>query len=74
MNNTLTRREMIRRSLRYGGLAGIGAVGAILAARSRDCRTTGPCAGCPLFQDCALPKAESAKRDRKTSPYPPRDG
>ena len=73
MNSFLTRREIIRRSLRFGGLGAIGGEAALLAARSRDCTTTGPCGGCPLFKDCALPKAESAKQAHAEPEYPSQD-
>lgn len=74
MNSLLSRRELIRRGLRYGGLGAIGGVAALLASRSRDCATSGPCGGCPLFKDCALPKAESAKQAPAEPEYPSRDG
>lgn len=74
MQPPLTRRELLRRSLRLGGFGAIGGVAALLATRSRDCTTAGPCGGCPLFKDCALPKAESAKQAQAEPEYPSRDG
>lgn len=76
MKATLTRREMVRRSLRYGGLGAVGGLAAWLGARSLqgDCRTRGPCGGCPLFDGCALPKAESAKQTAITLSYSSDDG
>jgi hypothetical protein len=76
MKPTFTRREMVRRSLRYGGLGAIGGIAAWLGARSLqgECRTRGPCGGCPLFDGCALPKAESAKHAGIPRTYPSDDG
>lgn len=74
----IPRREAIHRAFRYGGLATLAGVGGWLGKRSLDrgCPSAGPCGGCPRFEGCALPKAESAKRAGNPLTYPtqPEDG
>lgn len=68
-SNMIARREMLRRCLRWGGLAGLTAVATVLAARTarNGCVKASPCGECPLFTGCDLPKA----RQSKPAPPPP---
>jgi len=71
-----TRRAILKKSLRWGGLASLAGLTAFLARRSinAECTNSGPCGGCPLFTGCALPKAESAKQSQAKPPYPHQPG
>jgi len=71
-----TRRAILKKSLRWGGLASLAGLTAFLARRSinAECTNSGPCGGCPLFSGCGLPKAESAKKSGGNPPYPPQPG
>jgi len=66
-----TRRAILKSSLRWTGLAALGAVTAHLARRSlnAECTVSGPCGGCPQFSGCALPKAKSAQQSKHAPPY-----
>lgn len=53
----INRREALRTGLRLGGLGGLVVLAAGLRVRNGACPNTSPCAGCPAYVDCSLPKA-----------------
>jgi hypothetical protein len=61
------RREFLRDGMRYGVIAGMAAVSALLFKRSggkltgQTCVNQGICSGCGAFAGCGLPAALSAK-------------
>jgi hypothetical protein len=67
-----TRRDFLRGGVRYALLAGLAAVSATVAGRranrlpGQTCISQGICSGCPVFTDCGLPQALSAKQTRST--------
>jgi hypothetical protein len=67
-----TRRDFLRGGVRYALLAGLAAVSATVASRrvnrlpGQTCISQGICSGCPVFTDCGLPPALSAKQARPT--------
>ena len=58
------RREVLRASLRFGGLLVLGGIATALGWRSarKPCVRPNPCGACPLFTGCDLPKAVEAKK------------
>ena len=58
------RRAFLRAGLRYGLLAGLGALAArtVAGRRNQSCTNRGVCAGCPEFTGCELPQALSARQ------------
>lgn len=70
----INRRQAIRSTLRWTGLAALTGAAAFLAKRSlnQGCTTTGPCGACPMLRDCDLPKARSAQQSPDKPAYPSR--
>jgi hypothetical protein len=58
------RREVLRASLRFGGLFVLGGIASALGWRSarNPCVRPNPCCACPLFTACDLPKAIDSKK------------
>lgn len=58
------RREVLRASLRFGGLLVLGGIATALGWRSsrKPCVRPNPCGACPLFTGCDLPKAVETKK------------
>jgi hypothetical protein len=65
------RREVLRASLRFGGLMIVGGIATALGWRSarKPCVRPNPCGACPLFSGCDLPKAVEAKESKPTSDH-----
>ena len=65
-NQPIDRRAFLRSGVRYGLLAGLAAVVARAVSGGRlgrqDCTNQGVCRGCPVYSDCGLPQALSAKQ------------
>jgi hypothetical protein len=63
-----SRREFFRTAARGGLLALLGAAVALAARRQalagQHCINRGLCGGCPVYADCGLPQALSAKQAR----------
>jgi hypothetical protein len=57
------RREILLGCLRCGGLLALGGLATALGWRSLHghCLRAHPCAGCPVYAGCDLPKAREAK-------------
>ena len=66
------RRDILRSCLRYGGVLALGGIAASLGWRGRhgQCQHPSPCGGCPMFGDCALPKALDTKGQLPPAPKP----
>ena len=68
LNVPHSRREFFRTCARGLGLAGLGLVGGVLAARraervgAESCENSGVCRGCPAYSGCGLPQALSARQ------------
>ena len=68
LDQAANRRDFLRGGARYALLAGVAAVGAVVAVRrgpalpGQTCVSQGLCRGCNVFQDCELPQALSAKQ------------
>lgn len=66
-----SRREILVRCARWGGLLALGGIAARLGWQSRGkCDLPSACGGCPLFSGCALPKAGEARRQPAPPPAP----
>ena len=65
-NEPIRRREFLRSGVRYGLLAGLGAVVVRTVSSGRlgkqTCTNQGICRGCPDYSGCELPQALSAKQ------------
>ena len=73
-NRTMNhRREFLRGCLRCGGLLALGGGASALGWRSLHdhCPRSNPCADCPVFAGCELPKACDSKTIRSVSPVAP---
>ena len=65
---TESRRDFFRATVRYGLLGCLAAVAAVTGRRARlsgqRCINRGICGGCTVFASCGLPPALSAKQVR----------
>jgi hypothetical protein len=73
-DETITRREFLRRLGRWAGLLALGGLaGAIgwkgaATATEAPCRNEGWCRPCPLNRDCGLPRALSFRSAVRMEP------
>lgn len=60
----MTRRDVLKGTVRIGALAGLVMGLTVLAGRSGACEIKSPCERCRKFKSCDLDKAQEARRAR----------
>ncbi len=64
MDTVTTRRELLRRTCRWGALVGLGGWVAYVARHSDGQSTSDLCVRCPVLRGCTRPDGVTARRVR----------